>query len=201
MIFGLVGKKGSGKDTVAHFLAKRYCVERTAFAAPLKEAAQVIFGLSDRQVNGTIEDKETVDPRWGLTPREIMQRLGTEVGRGICEDVWVRRCRQRIEESARPRFVGGVDLSGGERRGTKHWAITDVRFPNEAAMVRDLGGVIVLVRRPVDPGVGSAHASERFADEVVPDWTIDNCGTLADLDNEAIRLFREMVARAERGAA
>ena len=60
-------------------------------------------------------------------------------------------------------------------------AITDVRFPNEAAMVRQLGGQIWQIRRPGYEAGGTGHASDTAGDEFAPDLTVTNGGSLDDL--------------------
>lgn len=165
MIIGITGRKGHGKDTVGRLLRERHGFRTLAYADPLKASAKLIFGLTEEQVNGPLAVKETVDPRWGLTPREIMQRLGTEVGRSIHLETWTRSTFLRIDAAP--------EMS---------WAITDVRFPNEAEAVRARGGLVVLVRRPgMYTGQHEGHASERGVDEITPDIVIDNSGTLDDL--------------------
>jgi dephospho-CoA kinase len=63
MIIGLLGKAGSGKTTVANWLRDSYGAQKFSYAAPLKEMARRIYGLSDAQLFGTQEEKETIDPR------------------------------------------------------------------------------------------------------------------------------------------
>jgi hypothetical protein len=68
------------------------------------------------------------------TPRHAMQTLGTEWGRNCMgEEFWVSAAREQIEMS----FENGLNV-----------VVDDVRFPNEADMIRDLGGVMVRIRRP-----------------------------------------------------
>lgn len=138
-IIGLSGKKRNGKDSAAKFLSSAGYV-RYAFADKLKAAAKVIFGFSEEQVNGDL--KEVIDPRWGESPRVVLQKFGTECMRhGYADDVWVRALE-------------------AELRDVKSLvAITDVRFPNEAEMVRALGGEVWRIVRPGFQETGN-HASE-----------------------------------------
>ena len=75
---GLLGNKGCGKDTLADYLVKDKNFIKYSFANPIKEIAKHLFNLSDEQLNGS--HKETIDNRWNLSPRIILQRLGTEFG-------------------------------------------------------------------------------------------------------------------------
>jgi hypothetical protein len=164
LLLGITGRKGHGKDTVGRLLLRRHGFRTLAYADPLKAAARIIYGLSEAQVHGSLAEKEAIDPRWGLSPREIMQRLGTEVGRAIHPETWVRAAFVRIDESP------------GD------WAITDVRFRNEAEAIRARGGIVVLVDRAgMSTGVHEDHASERGVDDTDPDVILSNHAGLDEL--------------------
>ena len=156
---GLVGKKGSGKTTVAKHLEK-YGYKREQFAKPLKSAAKEIFLLQNNQLYNS-RSKEQVDSRWGLTPRQILQRLGTEVVREFDEDIWVKSLECRIGLEKCSRFV-----------------IEDCRFKNEGDFVKRNNGILLKL---VGRGSGSDnHASESLSD-IHADYRIDNSGTFEDL--------------------
>lgn len=61
----VVGKAGSGKDTVAKVLADVYDGCTIALADPIKDIARTIFGFTDRQLWGPSEarSEEIVNPR------------------------------------------------------------------------------------------------------------------------------------------
>lgn len=120
MIFGITGPAGSGKSLAAEYLAVNYGYTKAAFADPIKSMLKIGLRLSDDQVNGLL--KSELDERYGVTPREMMQTLGTEWGRGICENIWVTVAEQHI-------------------RDNQAWQ--DVRFENEARMIRQSGGHII----------------------------------------------------------
>ncbi len=137
-VVAFTGFKGSGKTTLAEFLVTEFGFKRMSFADPIRQACKSIFALTDEQM-GNRELKEKEDPRWGLSPRQIMQRFGTEVGREFQKDIWVKSLFHNM--------------------GT-HSAIVidDCRFPNEADAIKTWGGYVIGVVRP---GYGpSNHASE-----------------------------------------
>ncbi len=119
MILGITGYKRHGKDSVCEAVcAFEPRARRIALADPLKAIAREVYGLSVEQTDGDL--KESLDERWGLSARQIMQRLGTEVARSIHADTWVRYLLAQI---------------------TKHpqntlWVVPDVRFMNEALALR-----------------------------------------------------------------
>lgn len=146
---GICGPKFSGKDTLGKAIAlaafeNGYGSRRIFFAQPIKEACCVMFGWTMEQLEDEVF-KETVDERYGITPRHAMVTLGTEWGRDhISPDIWLTIAENRIHETP----VMTIPY------------ITDVRFDNEADMVRGVGGLIVhiLDGRPKDP---NAHRSEK----------------------------------------
>jgi hypothetical protein len=172
-IIGLAGKARSGKDTVADMLVEAGFVKR-AFADPLKAAAREIFSLTEAQLYG--DQKEQVDAFWGVTPREIMQKLGTECLRnGYAQDVWVRAMERWLRERR--------DLPIGV-------AIGDVRFKNEAEAIVRLGGEVWRIDRAGAGATGGVvgHKSEHDLDGWNFGTVIDNNGTLDDLRAKVVRM-------------
>lgn len=142
-MIGLTGQKGVGKSMVASYLEEHHDFVRLAFADSLKEAAKIIFQLNDHHVY-TREGKQEHLPRWDRTPRDILQLLGTEVGRQIDEDVWVKSVGAKIEDIPHDRIV-----------------VEDVRFQNEADFLREKGFTVWGIRRPgYYPDWPDPHASE-----------------------------------------
>ncbi len=165
-IIGLAGSAGSGKDTVAVMILDQVSGASLAFADPLREAARAIFGLTELQMTDRVL-KEQVVPYWGLSPRQILQRLGTEcVREQFGYDTWLKRARLRLEALQ--------DSSAGVA------VFTDVRFPNEAQWVRDQGGVVVRIHRGrID--VVAAHASEQALPDGLVDFELSNSAGLVEL--------------------
>lgn len=175
MLIGLKGKKLSGKDTTGKILAKEFGFTTIAFAEPLKQAAMIIFDLSEDQVHDQAL-KEQVDPRWGLSPRRILQVMGTEVGRQLCPNIWVERAMMRVQKEPKT-----------------NWVITDLRFVNEAEAIKEAGGIVVEVQRPgAGTGNNEQHVSEQEQDHIKPDYIISNDGTLEDLERKVKDLMDAM---------
>lgn len=167
MIIGLGYKARSGKDTAAEYLWRHFHFTRTAFADNLKKACMVIFSLTHEQVFG--DNKEVEDSRWNDTPRNILQKVGTEcLRRGYHQDVWVKSLEMYLKTQS----------------PMTDWVITDVRFPNEAEAIRNWGGVLVRVDRPNAPGIATAkHASETSMETWGGGWdfVLDNSNDLPQL--------------------
>lgn len=151
MIIGIAGKAGSGKDTVADFLVQEHGYVKYSWAAPIK-AALAAMGFpepADRDL------KEAIIPELGVSWRHLAQTLGTEWGRKLAHpDLW---------------------LILAARHMTERTVIADVRFENEAAMVRENGGVILhMTGRQADLGAAASHASEAGLWVWAKDYVIDN---------------------------
>lgn len=177
ILIGLMGKKGVGKDTLADRLVSRGRFQKMAFADPLKAVCREMFALTSWQLHDP-EGKETVDERWGMTPRQMMQRVGTDMVRSMLgKDFWLRR----------------MDLELGSLMESKQMmiVISDVRFANEAQWVRDRGGMIVRVIAEHDKAARDvdAHASETEQEKVVCDMEIVNDKRLG-LDSFYARIDR-----------
>ena len=76
MIIGLSGKKRVGKDTVADYLVSKYGFVKYSFADPIKDVAKILFGFNYEQLYG--RDKEEIDSRWNISPRDFFQKFGTD---------------------------------------------------------------------------------------------------------------------------
>lgn len=165
ILVGITGKARSGKDTIAKHLWTQHEFTRIALADPMKRAAQQMFGLTDAQT-WSDELKEVVIPYWGMSPRQMFQKLGTEAAKGTFgDDVWAKRWR----------------LSYDMLRETDHVVVPDIRFDIEADMIRALGGFIIEVRRGTGlSGSTGAHASE-LGLSTLPEVFIDNEGTVEEL--------------------
>ena len=176
VIIGLTGEAGAGKDSVAQALfgtGFRAIAFADALRAEVAEAWRVdVRMLIDRVL------KETPLPalaigmcnspgflRWAVhrgyglheprSARWLMQHWGTEYRRGQDPGYWLR-----IVQAWLRRQLG---------LGNRRLIVTDVRFANEAALLRALGGRIVRVHRPELSGGArpvpddAAHGSESEA--------------------------------------
>lgn len=188
-IIGLCGLAGAGKSTVARHLADKHGYALVPFAGPLKAMSRA-FGLTHREMAGDLKEAPC-ETLCGKTPRQFMQWLGTEFGRDmIGPEIWVNAWKRGIEQVAAD--------STYEQRSRWHGrpliVSDDVRFANEAAAVRALGGVVLRIERP---GAGSAsgagHASEGFAG--MPDAIIHNTADEQALRDRVDATLARMLAR------
>lgn len=191
VLLGLTGHKCVGKDTTADYLCAQYGFHRLSFAGPLKHALADIFGFSDEQLNGSL--KEVLDPYWQITPREAAQFVGTELFRiGLAQrfpqigaNIWTRALGRQIAQ---------------HRAEWPCIVITDIRYPNEADLIKKMGGTLIRILR--DTGTHgdalASHLSEVSMDTYPTDLIIRNNSSIDDL-NRAIDLImqtkRSQIAR------
>ncbi len=165
-ILGLGVTAQVGKDTAAEYLERWPGIKRVAFADTLKNVASDLFGLSYEQCYGSVSIKEKVDPRYNLTPREIMQGLGEKM-REIYSDIWIDT-------------VLNITIPQLREQGLCKFVISDVRYPNEAEKIKEAGGVVVKITRE---GSGVTVGADHSSETAMRDYTdyykvIENNGTL-----------------------
>jgi hypothetical protein len=168
IVIGLCGLARSGKSTAAEYLQDAYGFEPAAFADSLKSM------LEEHLLNRGIDYawlyepqlKEQPIPGLGLSARRLMQAFG-DAGRGLAADFWVDALAHAIGLRSMP-----------DQAATPihdRICLSDVRYPNEAALVRQHGGVLIhLVREQATPA--HPHSSEQHAASLGATLTLVNNG-------------------------
>lgn len=161
---GLTASAGAGKGTLTEALARHKYVE-LALADPLKRFCREVFGFSVEQLWGPSEARNKIDPRWGISPREALQQLGTNWGRQLHPEVWVRHLEGTLNALSHPGvnyyYTRGIFTVSGHR--VRSVVVHDCRYDNELQAIRNLGGQIWAVTREVDKlpvEVDFTHSSE-----------------------------------------
>ena len=200
-IVGILGFKGSGKDTAANALIADGYV-KFAFADALKDVIASMFNWPRHLMEGDTAEsrawREKPDAWWAakldienFSPRMAMQLIGTNVMRQHFSDqIWISNVENKIASLGHDKVV-----------------ITDCRFENETRMVTQLGGKLIRIRKGPEPifyqfSVNMNHPSQKIRQEALSmmhghyahihpsewawncievDETIDNNGTIADL--------------------
>lgn len=170
-IIALTGYARSGKNTVAGLIREAFArsgieTVEMAFADPMKNFCQSLFGFTQEQLYG--DEREKPDPRWVrpdgslLTARYALQTLGTEWGRNCDPDLWMKAGIARA-----------VRLADYDQAVV----ITDCRFLNEAKAVLAAGGAVWRIRRGE---CAFTHASEQeiWSAGMPVSAEIDNTGDL-----------------------
>ncbi len=109
-----------------------------------------------------------------MSVRQILQQMGTEVGRRIWPDIWLNACFKSIE-----RENPGIAVIG------------DCRFRSEADAVKARGGIVVRLTRKVKE---DTHSSETDLDNYNFDVVVDNAKlskeeTIAEFNQKVLELI------------
>lgn len=166
-VIGLMGFKGSGKDTVASILESHDFVS-ISYADTLKQCLCTIFGWQMVMIEGKTKEsrewRDRVDQWWArrlgipdFTPRKAMTLVGTDVIRKYFhEDIWALSLEKKIS---------AIDANV---------VVTDIRFKNEHQLISNINSSkIFRVRRHY------------------PEW--EKVGTLASMgDKAAIKTLKEI---------
>jgi hypothetical protein len=165
-LIGLTGYAQSGKDTLASILVEKYGYSRIAFADKIRDFLYGINPMVACSPTGYLQDlvnlvgwdKAKQEPQ----VRRLLQDLGISARDLIFEDIWVTAALSSVDKDQRV-------------------VVTDVRFENEAATIKSMGGQIWRVKRS---GVGPVnnHVSESEMDGYKVDQIFVNNGTLEDLN-------------------
>lgn len=193
LLIGIAGKAHCGKDTIGDYLIKNHNFQTYSFAMPIKKAICEMFGLQ-MSIFEDPETKEKIIPFWGYSPRQMAQLLGTEGGRDLFDaNIWVRRAH--IEWCALIKSAITLKkISQSLETAIRGMAITDVRFENEAAWIRNQGGKIWHIKRDVAAKV-SDHVSENGIEPVAGDLGIANDGTISELYENVDVALAKMLLR------
>ena len=165
----------SGKSTVAEFLVDEFGYKRLPFAQVLKQMCRPLFsalGYSTVDIfrfeTGDKSDAILIDDVIVCSVRQVYQTLGTEWGRNcISPDLWVEAWKRSCDEITKSGVYGGV-------------VADDLRFPNELAGLRSVGGKAWSIKRPgtIRP---NGHSSEGQLDCENADFVISNDSTIESL--------------------
>lgn len=167
----LLGRAGSGKDTLAGYAILYYDFRALAFADELKRHAYALFGGYDRE-----------------KPRALLQRFGG-MCREIDDEVWVRALMRNVElERDKPIVVTDC----------RHWNEYEALKNAGFTFVRVEAPESQRIQRMTDRGdqfdkAALEHETERNIDEMAAQYTIDNSGGLRELERQWDGLMREVI--------
>lgn len=169
-LIGLCGKMGSGKDYIAQtlvlpFLQKK--LHQTSLKFCFADQIKINVMTKDNISFGDVFEKKTLDTR------KLLQREGTEQGRGLLgEDIWVRY------------------LDGWSKllhtRGVKNIVVSDVRFKNELEYIKRRNGVLIKV---IAPARNMRRLLHEAGNDPVALQTIESHPSECDLDDVGDELY------------
>lgn len=194
MIIGFCGRAGSGKDYAARQLQGMLAnqnVKIYKLAEPIKQFCREVMGWTRDHTDGSLKE---APQQYEIVPRVAMQTLGTEWGRSLHPNIWIECLFRRIHADQTP-------VPTLTPNGLHSWVlprvdvalVTDVRFPNEAKAIREVGGRCIYIVGPDEAtSKFSEHASETETGgaRVECDFCIDNSRRDTDY---LVRMLAEIV--------
>lgn len=214
MIIGISGKKNSGKDLAGEIIREfdqSYRVVK--YADKLKDIVCLLIGCTREQLEDRDFKESPLGEEWWIiecmfkensgvvkkilpykdrdsivsgkydnimsfetikvTPRWLLQYIGTECFRQIIHpNTWVNATYAGINDG-------------------DNVVITDVRFPNEADAVKEHGGIVIRISRPVTDKVSDNHVSETALDNYDFDYIINNDGSIDDFRQKIMLVIKK----------
>ncbi|MFI8084355.1 hypothetical protein ACIF6L_26575 [Kitasatospora sp. NPDC086009] len=195
MNIGIIGRARAGKDTAGAWLVRERGYQREAFADALKDAALKI----DPIITADEWEDEYNPANHGVDEVRLSQHVDEEGWEGAKAWPEVRRFLQELGAAIRaidPEFWLRAALTKADAANDAGRAcvVTDVRYANEAEMLRSRGFHLLYIDRPGIPHL--VHESEGALGPEDADCTIMNAGSVADLES-AVQLFHKRVLDAE----
>lgn len=139
-VIALTGMKSAGKSSGAKWMVRNSDRVRLSFAERPRKVVMTMFGIERKWLDDP-ELKETEHPDWGITPRTMLRRVAMSAREKFGKDIWSEIALRKARSMDNP------------------VVIDDLRFLNEARLVREEGGVIIGIERP-GHGNNDDHPSE-----------------------------------------
>jgi len=209
-IIGIAGNMGTGKTTIATMIQSYYPNSVILpFAGEVKKELHTLlssyrkghfFSYTANMLYGSQEDKNLIffvpaslfaeaasqgisltdigdeqfihgQTWYTTTGRKLMQWYATDYRRKLTPSYWLNKWQHSAERA----MGGGWNI-----------IVDDIRFPNEAELVRSLGGYIIKVLR--DTNHDLTHHSECLVSSITSHYDIDNFYSLDYLDSRTFNI-------------
>jgi len=187
-LIAICGARRSGKDTICKRAAEMHGYKHMKISQPLKDAIKILFGFTNEQME--TDEKEQPDPNWNISPRQVMQYVGTDVFQydiqaqipGIGREFWVRSFYQSMLQQPE----------------TSNIILSDLRFMHEYQFFKNKGihiSVIKVVRgasSTVYDDAVDGHISEKEFHIIPYDAVIMNDSSIEALDQSVDEIINRM---------
>jgi hypothetical protein len=169
-LIAICGYKRCGKDTLSDYICKKYGHQKVKIAGKLKEIVKIVFGFSEEQVESDL--KEEIDSRWGITPRQAMQFIGTEM--------FQYKIQELLPDIQRKLWIKSVISSIND---DSKIVISDLRFLHEYIELKNKGFFVIKIEKD-DNEIIDTHKSETEFLSIPSDITLKNNNTLKEFFTE-----------------
>jgi hypothetical protein len=178
-IIAVCGYKRSGKDTIAKYLNKKYNYKHLKITYKLKECLKLLFDLRDHELE--TDKKEKINKKWNVTPRKLMQFIGTEIFQYKIQEIlpdidkkfWIKT------------FLTDSLVNNLRNKKDFHIVISDIRFIHEYEELKKLNIPISIIKVTNDnimiDSNEELHISEREFIKIPYDKEILNNSSFDDM--------------------
>tara|TARA_B100000424_G_C22829334_1_gene443129 strand:- start:211 stop:798 length:588 start_codon:yes stop_codon:yes gene_type:complete len=178
-IIAVCGYKRSGKDTIAKYLNKKYNYKHLKITYKLKECLKLLFDLRDHELE--TDKKEKINKKWNVTPRKLMQFIGTEIFQYKIQEIlpdidkkfWIKT------------FLTDSLVNNLRNKKDFHIVISDIRFIHEYEELKKLNIPISVIKVTNDnimiDSNEELHISEREFIKIPYDKEILNNSSFDDM--------------------
>lgn len=178
-IIAICGAKRSGKDTLATLIANKWGYKHVKIASKLKEVCRILFNFTDNELETDVKD--SMNDKWGISPRKAMQFIGTEVMQYKIQELLPNISRSFWINS----LIDSLDINGKNK-----YVISDLRFLHEYQELKKRGAIIIRIDDHKNANLDS-HISEKEYLTIPTDIIIDNSEKNMDkLQNDLDVFFR-----------
>jgi dephospho-CoA kinase len=174
-IIAICGYKGSGKDTIANYLSNKYNYKHYKISSKVKDIVKILFNVNDYDYDN---NKEFVNEKWGISIRQMMQFVGTDMFQfkiqellpNINRDFWIKT----LFSDELIKNINNTNI-----------VLSDLRFIHEFNYLKKLNIPIIIIR--VDNSnikKNDEHISEREYINIPYDYYINNNNDIHSLYNK-----------------
>lgn len=178
-IIAICGLKRSGKDTLADVISEVYGYKKIKIAESLKDMVKATFNFSDEQLE--TDAKDIIDDKWGITPREVLQFMGTDVMQYHIQSI--------LPNIGRTFWIKKLIDNYIEVNPNQKYVISDMRFKHEYEALLPYSPFIIKVERKT--ATPSSHISETEHTQIPYDRVFCNDGQLCDVEDYVKSLFSQ----------
>jgi len=178
-LIGICGKKRSGKDILANYLCNNYSFTNEKISEDLKNIIKILFGFTDNQLESN--EKEDIDKSWGVSPRQTMKFIGTEI---------MQYKIQELLPNIKRNFWINSFIKKHIENQTNNIVISDLRFLHEYEALKKYNIYIIRLERDLENNEDN-HISETEFLNIPPDVILSNNGTINDLYNKCDIIFNQ----------
>jgi hypothetical protein len=169
------------------------------WAGKLKLIASILTGIEEKKFEDQEFKKTDLSHQWNyaisgedwkeskpnkipMTVRDFLQKLGTDAIRDeLHTNAWVNALMSDYK---------AIDYNDDEQPEYPNWIVTDTRFPNEAQAIKDAGGIVIRVDRPLVRPIND-HPSEIGLDDWKFDYKIANVSDIVSLSLTVLNILKQ----------